>query len=175
MARRRTRAGARSGDGAQHSTLAVHRRARYDYEVLARLDAGIVLLGSEIKSIRDGRVSIAEGYAALRGGELWLHNVHIAPYPPARDQHEPLRPRKLLLHRRELDHLERQLREQQRTTVIPLRLYLQRGRVKVEIGLARGRRVYDKRQVIAKRDADRTIQRAMRHEVRGASEGRDAT
>jgi SsrA-binding protein len=148
------------------STIATNRRARYDYEILESLSAGMALLGSEIKSIRAGAVNIAEGYARFDGGELWLYNVHIAPYPPARENHEPTRPRKLLLQRRELEELDRELREQPRTTIVPLRLFLENGLAKVEIGLVRGRRAYDKRQAIAKREADRSIQRAVRHAQR---------
>lgn len=148
------------------ATVALNRRARRDYEILEQYDAGLALLGSEIKSIREGKVNIAEGYARFEDGELWLYNVHIARYMPAGENHEPTRARKLLLHRRELDRLHRELEEQPRTTVVPLRLYLQRGLAKVEIGLGRGRRAYDKRQVIATRDAERTIARAMRREQR---------
>lgn len=147
---------------ARGQTAAANRRARYDYDILDTYEAGIALLGSEIKSIRAGHANIAEGYARFRDGELWLHNVHIAPYGPARENHEPTRPRRLLLHRRELDRLEHTLGEQQGTTVIPLRLYLYNGMAKVELGLARGRRRYDKRQAIAKREADRDIARAAR-------------
>ena len=147
---------------ARGQTVAANRRARYDYDILQELDAGIALLGSEIKSIRAGHANVAEGYARFRDGELWLHNVHIAPYLPARENHEPMRPRRLLLHRQELDRLERALEENPRTTLIPLRLYLHHGLAKVEIGLARGRRQHDKRQAIAKRESDRAIARATR-------------
>ena len=148
------------------ATVAVHRRARYDYELIQTFDAGIALLGTEIKSIRHRKANIAEGYARFRDGELWLYNAHIAQYAPARENHDPRRPRKLLLHRRELERLEQELGQNPRSTVIPLRLYLYRGLAKIEIALARGRRRYDKRQAIAKRDADRAIQRAMRRERR---------
>lgn len=147
-------------------TVATNRRARYDYSIEATHEAGLVLTGSEIKSIRAGRANIAEGFARFQGGELWLHNVHIAPYAPAGENHEPTRTRKLLLHRAELDRLERALRDQPGMTIVPLRLYLTRGLAKVEIGLARGRRRYDKRQAIAKREAERTMQRAMRRDAR---------
>jgi SsrA-binding protein len=146
--------------------VAANRRAYYEYDVLEELEAGIALLGSEIKSIRAGQANIGEGYARLRDGELWLYNVHIAPYLPARENHEPLRPRRLLLHRRELDRLEQEMREQPRTTLVPLRLYLHQGLAKVELGLVRGRKSYDKRQAIAKREADRSMQRAVRHAQR---------
>ena len=151
---------------ARGQTVAANRRGRYDYEILSTLDAGIALLGSEIKSIRAGHANIAEGYARFRDGELWLHNVHIAQYPNTRENHEPTRPRRLLLHRRELDRLEHAMGEQQGTTVIPLRLYLYNGLAKVELGLARGRRQYDKRQAIAKRESDRAIARAARSRPR---------
>jgi len=147
-------------------TIASNRRASYEYEILQRYDAGIVLLGSEIKSIRAGKVTLGEGYARLKDDELFLYNVHIAHYGPAGDNHEPTRPRKLLLHRRELDRLRRALEEQPRTTVVPLRLYLHNGLAKLELGLGRGRRQYDKRQAIKQREASRTIQRAVRHAQR---------
>lgn len=162
MAKSPARSG-RATAAAAGSTVATNRRARYDYEILQRFDAGMALRGSEIKSIRTGKANIAEGFARIRDGELWLYNVHIAPYEAARENHEATRPRKLLLHRRELDVLEQALRRQPRATLVPLRLYLHRGMAKVEIALARGRRTYDKRQVIAKREADRSMQRAVRH------------
>ena len=155
-----------AGGEARGATVTVNRRAGYDYQLLERFEAGLQLVGSEIKSIRDRRANIAEGYARFRDGELWLYNVHIAQYPPARENHDPVRPRKLLLHRRELDRLERELERNPRSTAIPLRLYLYNGLAKIEIALARGRRAYDKRQAIARRDADRTMQRALRHERR---------
>lgn len=148
------------------SNVAVNRRARYEYDILQQLEAGVSLLGSEIKSIRLGQANIAEGFGRLMNGELWLYNVHIAPYLPARVNHEPRRTRRLLLHRRQLDELEKTLREQPRTTIIPLRMYLKHGLVKVEVGVVRGRRAYDKRQAIAEREAGRTMQRALRHSVR---------
>ena len=147
-------------------TVAQHRRARFDYEILQSYDAGLALLGSEVKSIRAGHATLAEGYCRFQDGELWLYNVHIAPYAPARENHEPTRPRKLLLHRRELVRLRTAMDEQPRTTVIPLRLYLDHGIIKAEIGLARGKRRYDKREAIKEREATRTMQRALRHAVR---------
>ena len=147
-------------------TVAVNRRARYDYDLQDRFEAGLELLGTEIKSIRDRNVTISEGFARFQDGELWLYNVNIALYPPSIDNHEPGRTRKLLLHRRELDRLERDLRQNPRGTVVPLRLYLDRGLAKIEIALGYGRRSYDKRQVIAQRDSDRAIRRALRHEQR---------
>ena len=159
MARSRKRQPAEGG------TVATNRRARYDHDILQRHEAGLVLTGSEIKSIRDGKANIAEAHAGFQEGELWLYNAHIAQYAPARENHDPRRPRKLLLHRRELGRLEQELGQNPRSTVIPLRLYLYNGLAKVEIALARGRRSYDRRQEIAKRDADRAIQRAMRREA----------
>ena len=160
-ASKKKQAGLREG-----GAVATNRRARYDYSIEDTHEAGLVLTGSEIKSIREGRANIAEGFARFHDGELWLYNVHIAPYAPAGVNHEPTRPRKLLLHRGELARLERALREQPGTTIVPLRLYLTRGLAKVEIGLARGRRRYDKRQAIAKREADRTMRRALRRDAR---------
>jgi SsrA-binding protein len=148
------------------ATVAANRRALLEYDVLEEFEAGISLVGSEIKSIRAGQANIGEGYARFRDGELVLYNVHIAPYLPARENHEPTRPRRLLLHRRELDRIEQELREQPRTTLVPLRLYLHNGLAKVELGLVRGRKAYDKRQAIAKREADRSMQRAVRHAQR---------
>ncbi len=148
------------------ATVATHRRARFDYEILDRWDAGIMLRGTEIKSIREGGITLSEGYARFQGNELYLYNVHIAQYGHARENHDVIRPRKLLLHRRELDRLRQAMQEQPRTTVIPLRMYLYNGLAKVEIGLGRGRRQYDKRQAIKKRETDRDMQRAIRHAQR---------
>ena len=148
------------------SNLSLHRRARYDYEIIQSYDAGIALLGSEVKSARTGHANIAEGYCRFQNGELWLLNVNIAPYAPARENHDPIRPRKLLMHRRELIRLQTAMNEQPRTTVIPLRLHLSRGIIKAEIGLALGKRSYDKRDSIREREANLTMQRAVRHSVR---------
>ena len=147
-------------------TVALNRRARYEYDVLQEHEAGISLLGAEIKSIRLGHANIAEGYARYQGGELWLYNVHIAPYLPARENAPPLRQRRLLMHRREIERIAETLREQPRTTLVPLRLYLHDGIAKVELGVVRGRHSYDKRQAIATREAGRTMQRALRHAQR---------
>ena len=157
---------AKNVEEAGSRNLAVHRRARYDYEILQSYDAGLALLGSEVKSTRAGHANIAEGYCRFQAGELWLFNVNIAPYAPARENHEPIRPRKLLMHRRELLRLRTAMDEQPRTTVIPLRLHLSRGIIKAEIGLARGKHTYDKRESIREREANLTIQRAIRHSVR---------
>jgi SsrA-binding protein len=143
-------------------TIAVNRKAFHDYEVLQRVEAGLVLTGSEIKSIRDGRANLREAYARPDGGELWLFNAHIAPYPAAhRFNHDPTRRRKLLLHKSEIRELGRAV-EERGLTLVPLRLYLRRGLAKVELGLVRGRRQYDKRQAIARREAKRQMERALR-------------
>lgn len=143
--------------------VAVNRKALHDYEVLQQIEAGLVLQGSEIKSIRQGRVDIREAYALSDGGELWLMNAHIAQYQAAgRSGHEPTRRRKLLLHKTEIAQLSRSV-FQQGLTLVPLRLYLKDGRAKVELALVRGRKHYDKRAAIAKRDANREIARALRH------------
>jgi SsrA-binding protein len=146
--------------------IATNRKAGRDFHLEDRREAGLVLMGTEIKSIRAGRVNLSDGYVQPRDGELWLFNVHIAPYDPAgRYGHEPLRPRKLLLHRREIDRLTSRVQERG-YTIVPTRLYLKGGRAKVEIALARGKRKYDKRQAIAKRDAQRDIERALKERSR---------
>lgn len=146
--------------------IATNRRAGRDYNIEDRFEAGLVLLGSEIKSIRAGRVNLRDGYVVPRNGELWLTNVHIAAYQPAaREGHDPHRPRKLLLHRREIDRLISRVQERG-YTIIPLRLYLKHGRAKLEIGLVRGKRKYDKRAAIAKRDSQRQIERALKERER---------
>ena len=142
--------------------IARNRKAAHDYFLGDRYEAGLVLLGSEIKSIRAGRVSLREGFVQERGGELWLMGCHIALYEEAgRFGHsDPLRPRKLLLHRREIGKIAGRMRERGNTAV-PLALYLARGRAKLEIALARGKRQHDKRQAIAKRDSERQLQREL--------------
>ena len=146
--------------------IATNRKARYEYRFHDTIEAGLVLVGSEIKSIRAGRVSLREGFVLFEGGEAWLVNVHIAPYDPASVQnHEPKRRRKLLLHRREIDRLQRRVQEKG-FTVVPTRLYLKDGRAKVEIALARGKKQYDKRQVIAERDSRRQVDRALKERYR---------
>jgi SsrA-binding protein len=138
-----------------------NRKALHDYHVLETVEAGLVLTGTEIKSIRDGRVNLREAFARAEDGELWLHNMHIAQYPAASHfNHEPTRKRKLLLHRSQISELSEATNEKG-LTIVPLRLYLKRGRAKVEIALARGRRVHDKRQKIAEREAERQITRAL--------------
>jgi len=143
-------------------TVATNRKARHDYFLEDTFEAGLVLVGSEIKSIRAGRVNLRDGYVQERSGELWLLNVHIADYQESGPYgHDPLRPRKLLLHRREINRLISRMQEKG-YTLIPTRMYLKRGRAKVEIALARGKKKYDKRQTLAKRDSERQIARALR-------------
>ena len=121
-----------------------------------------MLTGTEVKSLRDGKAQIKDGYASVRDGEVWLHNVHIPPYAPAsRENHEPERPRKLLMHKREIDRLIGKTREKG-LTLVPTRLYFKNGRAKVELALAKGKDVRDKRRDIARRDADRQIERALK-------------
>ena len=146
--------------------IATNRKARHEYHLDDTYEAGLVLLGSEIKSIRAGRASLQEGYVAFEGGEAWLVNVHIAQYDAAsRQNHEPKRRRKLLLHRREIDRLQGRTREKG-YTVIPTKLYLKDGRAKIEIALARGKRQFDKRQTIAERDSKRQVERALKERDR---------
>jgi SsrA-binding protein len=142
--------------------IATNRKARHEYQFHDTYEAGLVLKGSEIKSIRAGRVSLQEGFVLFDGGEAWLVNVHIAQYDPASQQnHEPKRRRKLLLHRREIERLQSRAQEKG-YTVVPTKLYLKDGRAKVEIALARGKKLYDKRQTIAKRDSKRQVERALK-------------
>ena len=146
--------------------IATNRKARHEYHFDDTYEAGLVLMGTEIKSIRAGQVSLQEGFVLFEEREAWLVNVHIAPYDPAsRQNHEPRRRRKLLLHRRQLDRLHSRAREKG-YTVIPTKLYLKDGRAKVEIALARGKKLYDKRQTIAKRDSKRQVERALKERHR---------
>lgn len=146
--------------------IATNRKARHEYHFDDTFEAGLVLMGSEIKSIRAGQVSLQEGFVLFEEGEAWLVNVHIAQYNPAsRQNHDPRRRRKLLLHRRQIDRLNSRAREKG-YTVIPTKLYLKDGRAKVEIALARGKKLYDKRQTIAKRDSKRQVERALKERDR---------
>jgi SsrA-binding protein len=139
--------------------VATNRRARHEYWIEETYEAGIVLTGTEVKSLREGRVSLADAFARVDGGELWLHHLHINPYAQGNiHNHDPLRTRKLLLHRREILRLKAKT-DQKGYTLIPLRLYFRRGIVKVELAVARGRHLYDKRERIAEREAERRIAR----------------
>ena len=139
-----------------------NRKARYEYQLLDRFEAGLVLTGTEVKSLREGRATLGQAYADVRDGEVWLHGAEIAIYDQGnRANHEPTRARKLLLHRREIERLHADVREKG-LTLVPTKLYFKEGRVKVELGLARGKDVRDKRRTIADRDAKRQIERAMK-------------
>jgi len=142
--------------------IAENRRARHDYQLLERIEAGLVLTGTEVKSLRDGRATLAQSWADIRDGEAWLQGAEIAVYEQGnRANHDPTRPRKLLLHRRELDRLYGQVREKG-LTLVPTKLYFKDGRVKVELALARGKDVRDKRRAVAEREAKRDIERALK-------------
>ncbi|OGO12104.1 MAG: SsrA-binding protein [Chloroflexi bacterium RBG_16_47_49] len=139
--------------------VASNRRARHEFFILETLEAGIALHGSEIKSIRAGQISLAEAFVRIDGNEAWLEDAHIAPYEQASiNNHEPRRPRKLLLHGREIHRLWNTVR-QKGVTIIPLSVYLKNGKAKVEIAIAKGKKLYDKRAEIAKRDSQREIER----------------
>lgn len=143
------------------AVVATNRRARHDYHIEDTFEAGLVLTGTEVKSLRAGRASLVDGYASVSQGEVWLHGVHIPIYDPGTlNNHEPRRARKLLLHRAEIVRLVDKTREGGRT-VIPLQLYFSDGRAKVEIAVARGKKVHDKRQDMARRDADREMRKAI--------------
>jgi SsrA-binding protein len=142
--------------------VAVNRQARHRYHLLDKWEAGLVLTGTEVKSLRGGNVQLKDGYATVRDGEMWLHNVHIPPYAPAtRENHEPERSRKLLLHRREIERLIGKTKERG-LTLVPTRLYFKGPHAKVEIALARGKDVGDKRQAIKEREMRREMERAIR-------------
>jgi SsrA-binding protein len=142
--------------------IADNRRARHDYHLLERVEAGLVLQGTEVKSLRDGRASLARAYGEVRGGEIWLVGLHISAYEQGtHGNHDPERDRKLLLHRREIDRLGGRVRERG-LTLIPTRLYFKDGRAKVELALARGKELHDKRRDLATREADRQIERAFK-------------
>lgn len=147
--------------------VADNRKARFDYQIDETFEAGLSLTGTEVKSLRAGHANLRDAHALIRKGEVWLLGVNTAPYAQGnRENHDPLRSRRLLLHRRQIDHLEGQVR-QQGMTLVPLRLYFnERGFAKIEIALAKGKKLYDKRHTIAERDAKRQIARAMRQRQR---------
>ena len=142
--------------------IATNRRARHEYFILEAFEAGLVLTGTEVKSLRDGRASLAEAYARVEGGEAILVGAHVPEYSHGnRTNHEPTRTRKLLLHRREIERLQEGL-EQKGLTIVPLKLYWKNGRAKIEIALARGKKLHDRREDTAKREAQREMERAAR-------------
>lgn len=142
--------------------VSVNRKAYFDYEVLDSLEVGMALTGTEIKSIREGRVNLRDAYARIENGEVWVQNLHISPYAQGnRNNHEPLRRRKLLLHHAQIADLMSRTKEKG-FTLVPLRMYLKDGRAKLELGVVRGKRQYDKRETIARRESDREIERVIR-------------
>ena len=153
MAKKRKRKAA-AGD------VATNRQAGFRFNLLERIECGIELRGSEVKSMRNGSVQLKDAYAEVKDGEVWLRNMHVAPYEPARDGHDPERPRKLLLHRREIDRLTGKTKERG-LTLVPTRLYFSGANAKVEIALARGKDVGDKRQTIKAREQKRDMERAL--------------
>jgi len=160
----------RNDDRTGIKVKATNRKGLRDFFVEEKLEAGLVLTGSEIKSIRGGRASLLDSYATIEGGEAFVHGIHIPPYVQAGHYgHEPDRVRKLLLHKEEIKRLVGKIAERG-YTLVPLRLYLKDGKAKVELGLARGRRQYDKRREMAERDADREMARAERRRLRGPAE-----
>ena len=150
----------------QH-VVATNRKARHDYSILEVYEAGLVLLGTEVKSLRDGKASLVDAYGTVDDGEVWLRNLHIPEYHHGTwTNHEPRRNRKLLLHRRQIDALIGKIRDGN-LALIPLKLYFSEGKVKVEIALARGKRAYDKRQDMARRDAQREVVRELSRRAKG--------
>lgn len=153
---------AKEKNDGNNKVIARNRRARHDYAIEDVYEAGVALTGTEVKSLREGRASLADGFALVSDGEVWLHNVHIPEYVMGTwTNHTPTRTRKLLLHRGEIERLIRKTTEQG-LTLVPLSLYFKDGKVKVELAVARGKRTYDKRQDLAKRDAAREVERAIR-------------
>ena len=159
-------AGHKGGGKDQEAVLARNRAASHEFHLLDHFEAGIVLTGTEVKSIRGGRANLKDGYAKVTNGEVFLYNAHISPYEPGhRENVDPLRTRKLLLNAREIRKIDKET-DETGVTLVPLRLYLKNGRVKVELALAKGKKAYDKREAIAKKDVEREMARA-----RGMSRG----
>jgi len=150
-----------NGDG--YKVVAENRQARFEYEILETFEAGIELVGTEVKSVRAGKANLRDGFALIRNGEVWLHNVHISPYDTASQyfNHDPRRTRKLLMHRQEIRKLIGKV-EQQGLTLVPLKMYLKRGWVKISLALARGKKLHDKREDLKQKQAKREMQRAMK-------------
>jgi SsrA-binding protein len=162
MQERRAKLKSDAAGGAR--VVATNRRARHDYEIIETLECGIMLTGSEVKSLREGKAQIADAYARIDNDELWLFQMHIPPWAFAVGfgSHDPDRKRKLLIHRREIDDLREETKTQP-LTIVPLKLYFKDGRAKVEIALAKGRKQQDRRQALKERDAEREIARAVRN------------
>lgn len=139
--------------------IVTNRKARYDYEIIDNIEAGLVLLGSETKSLREGKANISDAYARIKKGEVWIIGMHISPYKQAAFQnHDPLRERKLLLNKKEIKKIFRRV-EEKGVTLVPLKLYFKNNWAKVDLGVARGKRKYDKKEAISRRDAERDLQR----------------
>ncbi len=154
------------GKPSGRKVIADNRKARHDYEILERFEAGLALLGTEVKSLREGRCTLREAYVVFRGGNAVITGMHIPEYSHGNiNNHDPLRDRQLLLHRQEIDRL-RGLVDRKGLTIVPLTLYFVGGRVKLEIGTARGRKAHDRREAIKRRDQDRDVQRALRDRMR---------
>jgi SsrA-binding protein len=157
----------KSTDHAARDRVAIsNRRARHEYFILDSYECGMVLVGSEVKSIRDGRANLSDSYARIDNGEVWLYGMHVSPYPFTRDHPDPDRKRKLLLNRSEIDRLLSKLTEPG-LTLVPLKVYFQDGKAKIELAVARGKKQWDKREAMAERDAKREADRAMRNQNRG--------
>jgi SsrA-binding protein len=158
---------AKSGKGKpqERADIARNRYATYRYNLLEKWECGMQLLGTEVKAIRDGNVQLKDAYAVVRDGEVWLEHMHVGPYPPARENHEPERPRKLLMHRREIERLIGKTAERG-LTLVPTRVYFKGPRVKVEIALAKGKDLHDKRRALKDRDQKREIDRALSDRAR---------
>lgn len=152
----------------EDKTVAQNRKARHDYFIVESFETGIVLYGTEIKSVREGHANLKDGYASIENGELWLYNVHISPYDKGSFYNkDPLRPRKLLVHKTEIRRLLQKTREKG-LTLVPLKIYIKQGRwAKCELAIAKGKQLHDKRDAAAERDAEREIDRAMRRMARG--------
>ncbi len=143
------------------SPVVLNRQARHDYHILQSMEVGLALAGTEVKSIRAGRANLTEAFARAVNGEMWLHGAHIAQWPgAAHNNHEPMRPRKLLLHKQQIRELRQQV-ESKGLTLVPLKLYFKHHRAKIELALAKGKKAYDKRETIGKRDAERDMRQAM--------------
>jgi len=157
---------------ADEKLVAGNRRARHEYHIEESMEAGMALTGTEVKALRAGRASLAEAFARVQRGEVWLHQMHIPPYEQGNiHNHEPLRPRKLLLHRRQIARLEGRV-GQKGYTIVPLRIYFRGGRAKIEIAVGRGKKLYDKREAVGAREADREAARAVKRTVEGRGRGR---
>ncbi len=167
MANDSGRAKAAGGKRGSKQIVATNRKARHDYSIIEIFEAGVALQGTEVKSLRLGQASLADAFATVDGGEVWLHNMHIPEYQQGSwTNHDPRRKRKLLLHRQQIDRLVGKIRDGN-LALVPMSVYFSDGRVKVELALARGKRAYDKRQDMARRDARREVVRALGRQAKG--------